>query len=160
MNDRPSEPHLPRVPGTRCKLVGVEATHELRRLVLRGGDLNADVHFAEDATPGGFHVATFADGDLAVAVGSFSPQPVASRGDLDATWQVRGMAAQEPGSGHGSAVLTFGIDEVRGRDGRWLWANVRDTAQGFYAAHGFEVISDGFTTAATGLPHHRMLRRV
>ncbi len=39
-----------------------------------------------------------------------------------------------------------------------MWANARDTALGFYAAHGFEVVGDGFVTTDTRLPHHRVVR--
>ena len=43
---------------------------------------------------------------------------------------------------------------------RLMWANARDTALGFYAAHGFEAVGDGFVTTDTCLPHHRVLRHL
>ena len=37
-----------------------------------------------------------------------------------------------------------------------VWANARDTALGFYARHGFEVLEPGHVDATTGLPHHHI----
>jgi len=38
-----------------------------------------------------------------------------------------------------------------------LWCNARDSAGGFYARMGFEVVGDGFVVPESGIAHHIMV---
>lgn len=132
-------------------------TYDLRRLVLRAGQPDAVVAFAEDDHEGAFHLgARLESGDL-VGVASFSPQPCPRRPGR-AALQLRGMAVLDElqRSGVGRALLRAGIEEARARRFPVLWANARDSAIGFYGALGMAVEGEGFVTA-TGIPHHMVV---
>lgn len=134
--------------------IPAEATHELRRLVLRGGRADADVDFPEDRADGAFHLgARTADGDL-VGVATFAPRDSDHRPGRRA-YQLRGMAVHEShqGAGVGRHLLDQAAVRLRDVGAEVLWANGRDTALGFYRRWGMEVVGDGFVNAA-GIPHH------
>ena len=129
-------------------------THELRRVVLRGGDPTSDVDFPQDRVEGAFHLgARSVDGTL-VGVASFSPQATEHRPDRTA-YQLRGMAVLESqqGLGVGRRLLDEAARRLRDRGVQVLWANGRDSALGFYEHWGMEVVGDGFVNPA-GIPHH------
>lgn len=132
-------------------------THQLRRLVLRSGDPDAVVAFAEDDHPDAFHLgARSATGDL-VGVASFSPQPCPRRPDRRSL-QLRGMAvlADWQRSGFGRRMIDAGRQAAVEQGFEVLWANARDSALEFYRGVGFVVEGDGFLTA-TGIPHHMVI---
>ncbi len=141
-------------PSIRVDVVPSEATHDLRRRVLRGGRADSDVVFAEDSVPGGFHLGAFV-GERLVGVGSFSPEPTRYRPGVVA-WRLRGMAVDSSvqGQGVGTALLEEAVRRLRGLGASVLWANGRDTALGFYERHGWVVHGDGFVTGDVDLPHH------
>lgn len=154
--------------------LAASATHDIRRRMLRGGDPDAEVVFAGDEDPATVHMGAVLDqtGSIArevsrdaaglVAVSSWYPGrtgPV-----LDAVsehvWQLRGMAvlAAWQGCGIGSAMLLEAFDALRARGGVAVWARARDTALGFYLAHGFVGVGEGYRDDTTGLAHHDMWR--
>ncbi|MBW3669234.1 MAG: GNAT family N-acetyltransferase [Actinobacteria bacterium] len=138
----------------RVDVVPPEATHDLRRRVLRDGRADSNVVFAEDGAPGAFHLGVFM-GDRLVGVASFSPEPTPYRPGAVA-WRLRGMAvdASVQGQGAGTALLDEAVRRVRA-SGAWvLWANGRDSALGFYERHGWVVHGEGFVTGEVDLPHH------
>lgn len=134
---------------TDVREIPVEDTHDLRRAVLRRGSPDAIVEFPQDAVIGTFHLGAV-DGDAVVAVATFIP----TGSEPSEIWQLRGMAVDEElqGSGVGRAVLDFGVERVRERGARLLWANVRDTAAGFYERMGWTIVGHGFVT--DGVAHH------
>lgn len=142
-------------PSIRVDVVPSEATHDLRRRVLRGGRADSDVVFAEDKVPSGFHLGAFDGAGRLVGVGSFSPEPTPYRPGAVA-WRLRGMAVDESvqGQGVGTALLEEAVRRVRAAGATVLWANGRDTALGFYERHGWVVHGDGFVTGDVDLPHH------
>ena len=136
-------------------------TFALRRSVLRDGDPDANVAWDEDTWPGTLHLGIRIDGEL---VGTSTWIPRGMPGDVDATgsWQLRGMATAHGrrGGGLGGILVEAGCQRCAGAGGRVVWARARDAALGFYVAHEFEVVGDGFVDATTQLPHHLVRRAV
>ena len=72
-----------------------------------------------------------------------------------------GRAAVLPtcrGRGVGSRLLRHAIAAAEAHGWNEVWVNAQYARGGFYAPHGFIVISDPFEDA--GIPHQRMLRRL
>jgi predicted GNAT family N-acyltransferase len=61
-------------------------------------------------------------------------------------------APEVRGRGFGAALLAASVSHVAGQGGGELWCNARLAAVGFYAARGFEVVSDEFDVPDIG-PH-------
>jgi GNAT superfamily N-acetyltransferase len=121
--------------------------------------------FPEDALPGTFHLAV-RDIDEAgvgsgaiVAVASFSPEETPYRPGRPAV-HLRGMAVDGPSRHHGLGrlLITTVVERLRGEGAAVLWCNARDSAAGFYARQGFEVMGEGFVLPESGFAHHVMLR--
>ena len=145
---------VPEVTAIEVVEIPAEATHDLRRQVLRGGRADSDVDFPEDRAPGAFHLGAKAPGGELVGVATFSPQ-VTDHRPGKAAFQLRGMAVVESqqGAGIGRRLLDVAVARLRSGGAEVLWANGRDSALGFYERWGMEVVGDGFATA-TGIPHH------
>ena len=133
--------------------IEAEATHDLRRRVLREGRPDADVDFPDDLTPGAFHLGVDDDAGSLVAIATVSPRPTPHRPEATAA-QLRGMAVEPSlqGSGAGRLLVDAAADRLRARGFDVLWANGRDSALGFYRRLGWEVAGEGFVT--DGVPHH------
>ena len=132
-------------------------TWNLRRVVLRDGRMDADVDFPEDHLPGAWHLGGRVDDEL-VGVSSWSPSPWADAPE-DRAVQLRGMAVLHSvqGRGVGRALVLHGMDQARALGAVRLWANARDAVMDFYLGLGATMVGDRFFTAATGLPHHRIV---
>jgi GNAT superfamily N-acetyltransferase len=137
----------------------VEAVYDLRRRVLRPGRPEHDIAFAEDEWPGCFHLTATPEtragaGVAPVGIATFFPSPTGWRPDTTA-WQLRGMAVDPTvqGTGVGRRIIEAAVDRLRADRADVLWANVRDSAAGFYQRLGWKVVGEGFVTL-TGLPHH------
>ena len=158
---------MPVVEARRGQTVGLtvvdvpaEATHDLRRRVLRGGAADAPVVFVEDAEPGTIHLAVDEGGIVAVATFIPAPPPASVARTVEgATYQLRGMAvdAGRQGRGIGRALLTAGSQRLCDLGAVLLWANARDSALGFYERLGWQVVGDGYIHGPMGLPHHLAL---
>jgi GNAT superfamily N-acetyltransferase len=137
--------------------VPAEATHDLRWRILRGSRPGAAVVFPEDGRPGAFHLAVCHD-DTILAVASFSAEATPYRPDRSAV-RLRGMAVDWPFQQHGLGrlLVTSVIDRLRADGVAVLWCNARDSAGGFYARLGFEVMGEGFVLPESGIAHHVML---
>lgn len=145
----------------RVEEVPAEATHDLRWRILRDSRPGAPIVFPEDSRPDAFHLAVRdADGTV-VAVASFSTEATPLRPGRSAV-RLRGMAVDGPAQHHGLGrlLVTTVVDRLQ-RDGvEVLWCNARDTAAGFYARLGFDVLGDGFVLPESGIAHHVMLREI
>ncbi len=132
-------------------------THALRRRILRDSVANADVHFVQDDDPATFHLGYVA-GDELVGIATFTPAETPYRGGASA-WQLRGMAVDDAqqGKGVGAAIIDEAVDRLRAEGASVLWCNARDSAAAFYKKLGFGTEGEGFSTKATGLPHHVMV---
>jgi GNAT superfamily N-acetyltransferase len=148
----------------RVEEVPAEATHDLRWRILRRGRPGAVVVFPEDGRPDAFHLAV-RDTDGAddgagpiVAVASFSAEATPYRPGRPAV-RLRGMAVDEPSQHHGLGRLLVAtvVERLRAQGVAVLWCNARDSAGGFYARLGFEVIGEGFVVAESGIAHHVMV---
>ena len=137
--------------------VAAEATHDLRWRILRGARPGAAVVFPEDSRPGAFHMAVRHD-DTILAVASFSAEPAPYRPGRSAV-HLRGMAVDGPFQQHGLGrlLVTTVIDRLRAEGVDVLWCNARDSAGGFYARLGFEVMGEGFVLPESGIAHHVMV---
>ena len=137
--------------------VAAEATHDLRWRILRGARPGAAVVFPEDSRPGAFHMAVCHD-DTILAVAIFSVEPTPYRPGRSAV-HLRGMAVDEPFQQHGLGrlLVTTVIDRLRAEGVDVLWCNARDSAGGFYARLGFEVMGEGFVLPESGIAHHVMV---
>ncbi len=142
--------------------VPVTATYDLRRSVLRTGTATTEVELDGDDDASTVHLAVIEQPEgEPVAVSTWLERPWPLDPDVPAV-QLRGMATapDRRGVGLGSRLLAEGVRRARERGARYVWANARDTALGFYLAHGFEVVGDGHLDAATGLAHHLVVRRL
>ncbi|MEO5723711.1 MAG: hypothetical protein ABIQ39_02575, partial [Ilumatobacteraceae bacterium] len=108
-----AQSHGTRAPAPIVGNVAVGEVYPLRRDVLRNGDPQAIVEFAEDRWPGVVHLAVFV-GSSIVAVSTWIPRPLpagseASKRGLNAASavQLRGMAtaASHRGSGIGGVLV-------------------------------------------------------
>lgn len=145
----------------RIVIVAVADVRPLRREVLRVGMPEATVDFDGDDDHETIHLAAKDANDEIVAVSSWMERAMSEDPHLRAA-QLRGMATRHglQGSGLGGILIEAGLVHLRRRAIDWVWANARDSALHFYERHGFEIVGDGFIESVTGLPHHRVRRRV
>ena len=136
-------------------------THALRRAVLRDGDPNRSVEFAEDAQPETVHLGIRDGAGRLVATSSWTPKPCEEvPGPLAV--QLRGMATDtaQQGGGLGGRLLEAALERFAAAGYELMWARARDSALDFYAKHDCRVVGDGFVDATTGLPHHIVVREL
>jgi GNAT superfamily N-acetyltransferase len=139
----------------RVEEVAAEATHDLRRRVLRAGVPDPNVVFPEDTRPGTFHLAVRDDADRIVGIGTFLPDQCPHRSGRRG-WRLRGMAVEPAlqGQGIGRALLAEGLARLKADGAEVVWARGRDTALGFYEREGWVVVGDAYVPDETGLLHH------
>jgi predicted GNAT family N-acyltransferase len=145
----------------RVEDIPAEATHDLRWRILRDSRPGAPVVFPEDSRPDAFHLGVRdADGTV-VAVASFSAEATPYRPEHSAV-RLRGMAVDWPAQHHGLGrlLVTTVVGRLRRAGVEVLWCNARDSAAGFYARLGFDVVGDRFVLPESGIAHHVMLREI
>lgn len=133
-----------------------EATHVLRMTVLRPSQPPSEVVYPGDDDPRTVHFGAFLDGEL---VGIASLYAEARVDGSEPGWRLRGMATDPRARrrGVGRALLDACIGHVTAEGGGELWCNARLVAVSFYAAGGFEVVSERFEIPGIG-PHVVMRR--
>lgn len=137
--------------------VAPEATHDLRRRVLRDGRAEAEVRFAGDDDARALHLAVVHDGAplaIATALPLDCPRRPAQR-----AWKVRGMAVEpdRQGEGFGGWLLDDIVRRASEAGVEVVWADGRDSALDFYRRRGWSVEGEGYVTPDTGLAHHRVI---
>jgi GNAT superfamily N-acetyltransferase len=127
-------------------------TLPLRSAVLRNNLPLEDCVFDTDGL--GFHLGAFDDGKL-ISIATFFPEEYPELGT--GGYRLRGMATHPAfsGSGYGSQIIQFAINELRNEGISYLWCNARKTALGFYKKLNFTTISDEFIVPGIG-PHFNM----
>jgi GNAT superfamily N-acetyltransferase len=133
-------------------------THPLRRTVLRDNSPSAVLAFDGDDEPTTFHLGAFQADEL-VGIATFLERSCSDTPDAKRAVQLRGMAVSPTlqSGGVGTVLLGHAIERLRDDGVDVLWADARDSALGFYQGRlGMTVGDDGFITAATGVPHHRV----
>jgi GNAT superfamily N-acetyltransferase len=135
--------------------VPLEAIRELRHRVLRGGQVQGEFHYPDDAEV--THLAV-RDGDVVVSCLTVFPEAV---DEESSAWRIRGMATDPSYQcrGCGRALIDEAIARARLAGVRLLWCNARTSAAGFYVRCGLEVVGPEFVTD-TGLPHRRAVYRL
>jgi GNAT superfamily N-acetyltransferase len=140
--------------------VPVEAVRPYRLRWLRRGTASENVVFTGDDDADTVHLLARGPDGAPAGVASWM---VASSPDRpgEPALQLRGMATDPAHrrQGVGRALIEAGMLLAAERGLPWVWANARDSALDFYRSAGFDVVGDGFVTADTELPHHRILRR-
>jgi GNAT superfamily N-acetyltransferase len=126
-------------------------THDLRRRVLRDGRADADVAFEGDDEWDTFHLAAVDPGDQGdpgeprvVGVVTFLERECPCRPGVHPARQLRGMAVADDrqGEGLGAALLAAGVARCRDEGDAVVWAHARESAVGFYEAHGMTAEGD------------------
>ena len=90
-----------------------------------------------------------------VAVSTWARRPFPADPAGRPAVQLRGMAVDPARQRHAAPGRSSSPPVSSGRAPTaptLVWANARDTALAFYAAHGFEVVGDGFVDADDGRP--------
>jgi len=128
----------------------------LRHAILRAGLPPESAQFPGDDLPTTHHLVAETNARIIGCV-----TLMASQWQIETAWQLRGMAvaADFQQRGVGSALLIAAHKTAREAAIPLLWANVRTTAQPFYAKHGWTVASERFEIPTAG-PHVRMLFRL
>ncbi len=139
--------------------------HDLRRRVLRGGDLEALVEDPRDDDATTLHLAgVLAERVVVSATFYRSPAPfVEALDESEVSYQLRFMATDldVQGRGYGARVLEHGESELGARGAVRLWANARDSALGFYRASGWVgVEGSAHMSPETNLAHHVIFKRL
>lgn len=130
----------------------------VRHEVLRTGLPVETALYPEDNSPYAFHLAEREPDGTIVACVTFFPEDL----DGEPAWRFRGMATIESrrNSGIGGRLLEAAVDEVAKRGGKRVWCNGRSAAAAFYRRHGFEIVSDEFTSGPHRIPHYIFARAV
>ena len=131
-------------------------THSIRHSILRPGMPPDSAVFPGDDDPATEHFGAFRGSEL-VGVASIYSAILPEQPDVNAAWQLRGMATLPTvrGLGCGRALLEACSAAAAGKNGLILWCNARATAVAFYERHGWKVVSEEFVIATAG-PHFRM----
>jgi GNAT superfamily N-acetyltransferase len=145
-------------PAVAVRPIAAADTHPLRHSVLRDNSPTALLVFDGDDEPTTFHLGAF-HGDELVGIATFLERPCCDTPDAKRAVQLRGMAVSPTlqSGGVGTVLLHAAIARLRDDGVDVLWADARDSALGFYRGRlGMSVGDEGFFTAATGVPHHRV----
>lgn len=139
--------------------VPAAAVRPLRQTVLRPGQPADSCVYPGDNDPRTVHFAAYLDGQL-VGIASLYAEGRPEGAPAEPGWRLRGMASapEVRGVGVGRAVLQACLDHVAGEGGGEVWCNARTPAIGFYAAAGFEIVSEPFDIP--GIGPHVVMRRV
>jgi GNAT superfamily N-acetyltransferase len=145
--------------GVTVTSVPVGEVRPYRLAWLRRGTASENVVFTGDDASDTVHLLARGSDGAPAGVASWMHSPSPDRPGEPAL-QLRGMATDPARrrQGVGRALVDAGMTLAGERGLTWVWANARDSALDFYRAAGFEVVGDGFVTADTQLPHHRILR--
>lgn len=133
--------------------IDADATHALRRSLLRDGTPSDQVVFDGDDLDTTFHLGAFVDGTL-VAISTWMARRYPDLPDHPGH-QLRGMATTPAvrGTGVSDELLVAGMGRCGGAGSTLVWARARVAALSFYRRHGFETRGHEYIDLTTGIPH-------
>jgi GNAT superfamily N-acetyltransferase len=142
------------------RAIAAADTHPLRLAVLRPGLPPEEAAFPGDDDPATAHFGAFVGGRLA-GIASLYREPRPGGPSGAGGWRIRGMATlpEARGRGLGRALLDACVAHAGAQGGSEVWCNARTVAVEFYAAAGFDVVSEQFDIPGIG-PHLVMRRPV
>ena len=143
-----------RLPDLRISAVGAAVVRPLRRGVLRRGLPARAARFEGDANSSTRHLAATVGSRV---VGVLSAMDASCPDDAARTRQLRGMAVDEDARGRGVGRRML-ASLIAGESAHGFWCNARTSAQRFYEACGWHVISRVFEIKDAG-PHVCMVFR-
>jgi predicted GNAT family N-acyltransferase len=139
-----------------------EQTHQLRHQVLRPHQTLAEMTYPHDHDEHTIHFGSFTfetTEPVGIVTLALNPVTTLQDADINAAWQLRGMATrpQARGTGAGKALVTACINHITNHThpDRTIWCNARLSALGFYECMGFVTLSKEFDIPGIG-PHHVM----
>lgn len=135
----------------------IDEVIDLRHRVLRPGRPLEAAQYPEDRFDSTRHFALFDEHGAPLSCLTL----IESTWQGERAWQLRGMATDERvrATGVGSLLLPWVQEQFVSEFGPLpLWCNARAKAVGFYAKHGWKVVSDEFEVPDVG-PHFKMLWR-
>jgi len=143
----------------QAEAVAVDELYALRWEVLRKDTPCDEIDLPGDRDPTTVHLAVRGDGGEIVAAATWLERESPDRPGRRAL-QLRAMAvaATHRRQGLGARLIEGGVRLAAERDVDIVWANARDSALDFYTSQGFIAVGEGFITADTRLPHHRIVR--
>ena len=138
--------------------VEAQVVRPLRHEILRPGRPLEASSYDVDADPRTVHLAAYDDTGAVVGCVTLFPE---AYDDEELAWRLRGMATSPGvrGTGVGSALLRETVAVVTEAGAPLLWCNARESAEGFYARHGFVGVGELFDLPGIG-PHRRMHLRL
>jgi thiamine transport system ATP-binding protein len=151
----------PNSPQHNWEIVELSATqtHSLRRAVLRVGTPTDVVTFSEDEEPTTWHlgIRDHATNEVIATSTWIRRDHPSAPGRSGIQLRQMAVASHLQRSGLGMKLLRAGSEMAHRRGADLVWARARDSALGFYARAGWEVVGDGYLDVATELPHHDMV---
>ncbi len=143
---------------TEIRAVAAAATRPLRQQVLRPHQSPEELVYPGDDAAGSFHLAAY-EGERLVGTISLSLEGREGGPGEGRAYRLRGMATHPDlrGTGLGTRLLVEAIRRMVRAGGERVWCNARSSAAGFYARHGFDVVSEEFELPDLG-PHVVMER--
>ncbi|GLB53725.1 hypothetical protein NBRC110019_27660 [Neptunitalea chrysea] len=140
------------------KFITPDETVVVRHPVLREGKPIDSCIFPGDELPTTFHLGFYEDDELLGVVtllkNNYTEAPAEG-------FQLRGMAVLTiaQGKGVGGKLVAKAEEEVKKREGTYIWMNARIKAVPFYAGLNYEVVSDVFDIPKVGA-HYTMLKKI
>lgn len=140
------------------KFIPVDLTLDLRSRILRNGKSLAECIFPTDQVSGVFHLAFYADQEIAT-IASFFPNNY--KDNREPGYQLRGMATDQmyTGRGYGKQLIEFAVEYIKNTNAQYIWCNARLSAIKFYQKLGFELVSEEFEVVGIG-PHYEMILKL
>jgi thiamine transport system ATP-binding protein len=150
---------VPAPPEWEIVELSASQTHRLRRAVLRVGTPTDVVTFSEDEEPTTVHlgIRDRTSGEVIATSTWIRRDHPSAPGRSGIQLRQMAVASHLQRCGLGMKLLKAGSDMAHRQGADILWARARDSALGFYARAGWEVVGDGYIDAATELPHHDVI---
>ena len=141
------------VQALQIRTATAEDIRPLRNDILRPGLPYDTTRFEGDDDTDTFHLAAYDNEGKIVGIGSLMKAPWTGAPSR-AAYQLRGMAVAQShqGTGAGKAVLEALELNAQSNGADLIWCNARNTASGFYAKSGWQIVSKEFDVPGIG-PH-------